>query len=113
MANIIAKCGINCSECNAYKATITNSEDLRKKTAQEWSALFGVVIDPKTISCLGCQESDKNKLFSHCQVCGIRTCAVEKGFKTCAECDDFGCEKVASIWQHDSKIKANLDSLRA
>lgn len=113
MAKMIAKCGIDCIECNAYKATITNSEELRKKTAQEWSAQFGVLIDPKTINCVGCQEDDKDKLCSHCQVCGVRSCAVEKGYKTCAECDDFGCEKVAAIWKFDSKIKENLDSLRA
>jgi Protein of unknown function (DUF3795) len=111
MEQNLGKCGIDCNECNAYKATIKNSDELRKKTAEEWSKMFGVNIDPAGINCDGCQN-DK-KLFSHCKVCGIRRCASEKGFKTCAECPDYGCELVAGIWSHDKNIKKNLDQLRA
>ncbi len=111
MSVIIAKCGINCSECTAYKATIANSDDLRKQTAEEWSKMFGAAIAPESINCLGCQ--DRETLFSHCRVCGIRSCAGDRGYTTCAECPDYGCEKVNAIWEHDRKIKANLDALRA
>ena len=110
---IIAKCGLNCSDCGAYKATIANDDELRRKTAEEWSKMFGGSIDPKSINCLGCQEADTEKLFSHCKICGIRTCAVEKGHTTCADCPDFGCDKVAEIWKHVSFAKTNLEALRA
>ncbi|MBN1410708.1 MAG: DUF3795 domain-containing protein [Spirochaetales bacterium] len=115
MANngrIIAKCGLDCMECGAYKATIDNSDDLRKKTAGEWSAMFNADIDWKTINCLGCQQKNKGKLFSHCLVCGIRTCAVERGYATCADCPDFGCDKVSEIWRHAPGSKTNLEQLR-
>ncbi|RPJ08966.1 MAG: DUF3795 domain-containing protein [Spirochaetaceae bacterium] len=110
---IIAKCGLDCVKCGAYQATIHNSDELRKKTADEWSKMFGGVIDWKTINCLGCQQNDKAKLFSHCMVCGVRTCALEKGYATCAECKDFGCEKVSAIWKYDENAKKSLEALRS
>lgn len=110
--SMISKCGIDCGECNAYKATLADSDELRKKTAAEWSVQFGAAIDPAGINCLGCQNKDKDKLFSHCKVCQIRSCATAKGFTTCAECEDYGCDLVKGIWSHDPKIKANLDQLR-
>ena len=112
MSEIIAKCGIVCSECGAYLATIQNSDELREETAKKWSAMFKVDIDPKTINCLGCQETDASKLISHCSSCGIRVCAIEKGYATCAECSDFGCEKLAMIWNHNDKARKKLEELR-
>jgi hypothetical protein len=109
---IIAKCGLVCSDCNAYKATIKNDDDLRKQTAREWSAMFKTDIDWKTVNCEGCQESDKEKVFSYCRVCAIRQCALEKGYATCAECADFGCEKVRAIWEHDGGAQKRLEQLR-
>lgn len=109
---MIAKCGIDCSKCEAYLATIQNSDELRKETAEKWSSMFGAKLDYKSINCLGCQESDENKLIGHCKVCEIRICALEKGYNTCADCENYGCDLVSKVWQHDSKIKANLDELR-
>jgi uncharacterized CHY-type Zn-finger protein len=86
MKTMIGKCGIDCENCDAYRATIQNSDELRQKTADQWSKQFGVAIDPSSINCYGCQVSASDKLFSHCKVCGIRTCANEKNLQTCAAC---------------------------
>jgi hypothetical protein len=110
---IIAKCGLVCSDCGAYIATAANSDELRKKTAKEWSELYGGNVEWKTVNCLGCMETRKEMLFSHCLVCGIRTCALAKGFATCADCPDFGCDKVNEIWKHVPDARANLQSLKA
>jgi len=110
MEKMIAKCGIDCAGCTAYQATVKNSDELRRQTAEEWSKMFGAEIDPKSINCMGCQNSET--LFSHCQVCGIRSCANEKGHATCVDCPDYGCDKVQAVWKYDDKIKANLDALR-
>ena len=109
---IIAKCGLTCTECGAYKATIADDDALRKKTAEEWSKMFGADVPVESINCLGCQVSDEDKMFSHCKVCGIRSCASEKGFTTCAECPDFGCDKVSEIWKHASFAQQTLEGLR-
>lgn len=111
METIISKCGILCSGCTAYKATVEDSRALREQTAREWSQMFGADIAPESINCLGCQNADT--LFAHCQVCGIRNCAESRGLKTCADCSDYGCDKVQAVWKYDSKIKENLERLRA
>lgn len=106
---ILAKCGLLCNECPAYKATIEDSDTLRKSTAEEWSKLFGSNIDWKSINCLGCQQDEK--LFGHCQVCGIRSCAKDKNHITCGSCAEIGCEKVKEIWQHDPTAEKRLRDL--
>ncbi len=110
---IIAKCGLVCSECKAYKATIKDDDEMRKETAREWSAMFNADVDWKTINCVGCQESDMEKVFSYCRVCTIRQCALGKGYATCAECAEFGCEKVLGIWEHDGGARERLEQMRA
>jgi Zn finger protein HypA/HybF involved in hydrogenase expression len=112
MEKIIARCGLECTDCNAYRATVADDDDLRVKTAEEWSRMFKVDIPPETINCLGCQQNDQNKLFSHCRVCGIRSCAIGKGYATCAECADFGCEKVSEIWAYAPQAKSQLEEFR-
>ena len=46
MNEYIAYCGLNCENCNAYKATKNNDHELRAKTAELWSQLNGVNIIP-------------------------------------------------------------------
>jgi hypothetical protein len=112
MDKIIAKCGLDCSECGAYLAAVSNSDEIREETSKKWSKMFNAIIDPKTINCIGCQGNDKNKLFSHCLNCGIRSCALDKEYGTCAECPDFGCEKIDMIWKHSEIARKNLEDLR-
>lgn len=103
---ILAKCGLLCSDCTAYKATIANDDELRKSTAAEWSKLYGSEIDWTTINCLGCQQDEV--LFGHCKVCGIRSCAKERNVETCGNCSDLGCAKVSEIWKHDPQAEKRL-----
>ena len=39
MKQLIACCGIDCENCDVRIATITNDDELRKKTAQKWSVM--------------------------------------------------------------------------
>lgn len=40
MNQMMAYCGIMCDECPAYKATVDNNDELRKKTAGQWSKML-------------------------------------------------------------------------
>ena len=111
MEKIIAACGIVCSECPAYIATQNDDDELRIKTAEEWSKAFGVTLNPKDIYCDGCMEKGK-RYFSHCHECEIRSCAKEKVILNCAYCDDYACEKVAALFKMVPQAKEGLDAIR-
>ena len=52
---MIAYCGLNCSKCEAYIATQENDDQKREETAQIWSKLYMVEINPDQINCDGCK----------------------------------------------------------
>ena len=80
-------CGLDCNTCEAFITTRDNNDEIRKKLAKEWSN-DEYKLKTEDIHCLGCHS---DQVFTFCDNCGIRICARKKGFKTCAECDDYPC----------------------
>ena len=111
MEEKIGCCGIQCLQCPAFIATKNQDQELRKKTAQEWSALFKAEIRPEDILCVGCW-SDKEPIFAHCRECDYRLCAKKRGLPHCALCADYPCEKLEQFFQMVPSAKATLETLR-
>jgi hypothetical protein len=111
MVKLLAACGLDCGQCPAYIASMTNDHELRKKTAAEWSASFGFDCKPEMVNCHGCLATDGVQI-GHCAECGIRLCTVEKKLSSCAACADYGCETVAGFWKACPDAKKNLDAER-
>jgi hypothetical protein len=107
----IAPCGLDCAACNAYIATKTNDEELRKRTAAEWKKSFGFEGGSEAVNCSGCLAKEGVQI-GHCAECGIRLCAIGKGHASCASCADYGCQAVAGFWKDCPDAKANLEALR-
>jgi hypothetical protein len=111
MKKLISCCGLDCATCNARIAHITNDNDLRRKTAGEWSIQFNSTITADMIDCAGCRESGVH--FGYCAMCEIRNCVKNKGFQTCADCSEMNsCQKIAMIQQNVPESVANLESLK-
>lgn len=106
----VAFCGLDCSNCSAYKATIGNDNELRIKTAAEWGVAFQTNIKPEEIHCLGCKSTT---IFTYCRVCEIRACNLHKLYDNCAECESYACEKLAQFLQHAPEARAHLEVLKA
>ena len=103
----IAYCGIDCNKCPAFIATVENDDQKRKETSVMWSKMFNVNIDPKEINCNGCQTD--GALFSHCKVCEIRKCGMDKGTENCGKCKEFdGCSKIQDFIKMVPDAKQNL-----
>ncbi len=111
-ASQLASCGIDCRQCPAYTATQTNDDALRAKTAAEWSAMFQTEITAEQINCDGC-KSTTGRQFVNCSRCAIRSCAADKSYATCAECDDFACDQVKFVIDNVPEAKAALEALRS
>lgn len=111
MNKLIACCGLNCELCDAYIATIKNSDELRKQTAEKWQKMYNAPgIKAESINCTGCRcEGAK---FSHCYECKIRICVSSKGFETCSQCENLDtCKIVAPVHEYSPDALNNLKNL--
>jgi hypothetical protein len=111
MEKLISCCGLNCETCDARIATIKNSDELRKATAENWQKMFNAPEIPfESINCTGCRMDGAK--FSHCDTCQIRNCVKEKGYKTCGDCGEMeACEIVAFVHKHAPDAIDNLKQL--
>jgi len=108
---MVAVCGLICTECPAFNARRNNDNELRKKTAAEWSKIYGADIKPEQIYCDGCTSSG-GIYFSHCAECEMRICAIKKGLQNCSFCEDYPCASLAGFFNMVKEAKEVLDSIR-
>ena len=112
MANdkLMAFCGILCSECPAFKATLAGDEEALAKTAEEWSS-DEYTLTADDLLCDGCIYEDK-RTAKFCLECTVRQCALERGVENCAHCDDFPCDKLEKPWEMCVDAKTTLEEIR-
>ncbi|NQV18493.1 MAG: DUF3795 domain-containing protein [Armatimonadetes bacterium] len=110
MKKIIACCGIVCIECPAYIAFKNDDDELRKKTAKQWSEEFKADIKPENINCVGCIVK-KGIHFSHCFECEIRKCCQEKNIDNCAICNLFPCQRISDFFKFVPTAKTVLEDI--
>ncbi len=85
---LVAPCGLYCGVCGIYQATVTNDQKLKEKLA-------GFYHDtPDKIHCQGCLS---DTVYWYCSACPIKSCALEKKYEGCHQCDQFPCEKVEAF----------------
>ncbi len=109
---------MDCKNCPVYIAAMNNNDELRVKTAKEFSELYagylgGHQVKPEDVSCSGCNS--ESGLFIGGRLCPIRKCCREKNFTTCAECIQYeACEMINGFYAipSNSQAKENLDNLR-
>ena len=107
MEKLIAYCGLNCAECDAYLAMKNNDGALREKTAAEWSKAHNFKFTPDMINCSSC-KGDGVKI-GHCSECGIRKCASGKAVVNCGACDEFKtCKTINDFMVMVPFVKDNL-----
>uniref|UniRef100_UPI0040263E82 DUF3795 domain-containing protein n=1 Tax=Phocaeicola dorei TaxID=357276 RepID=UPI0040263E82 len=114
MKQLIACCGLDCENCDARIATVTNDDALREKTAKAWSVMNNAPqITAETIHCMGCRTDGAK--FAFCsEYCEIRKCVHAKGFNTCGDCKELdNCPIVGAVFQHAPGAKENLISTSA
>lgn len=108
---MIAYCGLNCSKCDAYLATVKNDERKREAVARKWSEMYRAEIKAGQINCHGC-KSDGTRFF-HCAVCEIRKCCLAKGVEHCAACEDYICETLSGFIKLAPEAGIALKNLRS
>ncbi len=111
MDEMIAYCGLTCTECPAYVATRDDDDDARRKIAAQWSKEFKAELKPEHINCDGCLVME-GRHIGHCAVCEIRKCGVEHDVENCAHCADYGCQKINDFLEKVPAARTKLEGVR-
>ena len=113
----MAACGIDCNECNLYKAAF----DLQAaENLVDWFRSQGWIesnegveaVIKKAPFCKGCWDKIDVRW---CGNCDLVMCCEVRQLNHCGECDDFPCEKYqefAKDLEHHKKAMEHLISLR-
>ncbi len=88
---MIGYCGYNCYLCAARSDDI----NIRQKMVDTWRKYLGHEnYTAKNVACEGC-KSKGDKIAD--KICKARPCARDKGLESCAQCDEFPCNKVKDL----------------
>ncbi len=112
MRQIVAPCGLICTECAAYKATRAEDANAIAAVAAEWSRKYGIPFEPENIWCDGCTTVSE-RTAHHTRECPIRPCALGRGVTTCAKCADYCCGQLSRVHRLAPEARRTLDGIRA
>ena len=111
MADIIAFCGLNCSQCEGYLATQANDLAAKEAVVEKWKAEYNnPAITVEGITCDGCLAFD-GPLSFHCYECDIRQCGIEHKVQNCGECPEYGCAKITRFTGFVKSAGQTLDAI--
>lgn len=107
----IAPCGIDCSKCQLYVATLANDTETMLKIGHEWSKGhdFGREITAEDAQCDGCR-APSDRVWLGCRDCAMRVCDSAKDIQHCAHCASFPCDHTKAFearWGTDHLTKAH------
>ena len=91
MEEIISRCGFRCDLCMAYQPNLVENPENAEILSDGWFKYFGFRVKLADIHCKGCLNLAFEPLDNECPV---RPCALERQYATCAECDEFLCDKL-------------------
>jgi hypothetical protein len=112
MEPILAMCGIDCSQCGAFLATQANDLDMLEQEASKWMAEYHLEkVTVKDVTCDSCLATSE-RLGAHCYECDIRLCGLARNINNCAECPDYGCEKLTKFFTFVPDAKNRLETIR-
>ena len=107
----IAYCGLDCGACPAFHAAERLTVEERQAVAEKWNVDFGGNHTVADIDCVGCTHEGKHSPFCD-TMCEVRGCAIAKAVETCAECADYGCEKLSGFFAMAPEARTNLEARR-
>lgn len=101
----MAFCGLMCTECSIYKATLKNDPEYRHQIALAFSTPE-LILKEADINCSGCTTN--GCLYIGCHDCAVRKCAVEKNIAHCGQCPSFPCDNLDIPFEYDPQNRERL-----
>jgi len=94
-----AACGLDCSECGAYKITVFGDLNEAEKMVDFWRNNKWIGTDDGAEAivkmnpiCKGCWDNANCLINCGCGKRDFRVCCTERNIKYCGECGSFPCE---------------------
>jgi hypothetical protein len=110
MTTLIAACGLDCSQCEAYQATQSNDRLALETVVEKWSRDYHAAgLTVENVQCDGCMTAGRK--VTHCSECEISLCAIQRGLANCSVCPDYACDQLAAFFQLDPQAQANLEAI--
>jgi len=91
MEAILARCGYRCDLCLAYRPNVKANPGSQQSLSDGWHKYFGFRIPAELIICDGCMAEDPQLID---RACPVRPCVIERALANCAQCPDYGCERL-------------------
>ncbi|MDD4309376.1 MAG: DUF3795 domain-containing protein [Candidatus Cloacimonetes bacterium] len=110
MTKFKSACGLDCNTCECFVAHQAGDNDKKKDIAERWAKNYNADLSASDIACDGCMSEGAH--FGWCGKFPIRACVVEKGFDSCAECENFPCSTNEFLYNAVPVAKENIQSLR-
>lgn len=112
MEKLIAFCGLDCAECEAYVATQANDEVAKLTLLEKWRVAYDSPDMPlAAVTCDGC--TSEGRLGGYCSFCAVRACADGRGVVNCAHCSEYEtCETLNGFIANIPEAQANLAAIR-
>jgi hypothetical protein len=79
--------------------------------AKQWSKEYKLEIKAQDINCDGCR-SKESRHIEYCNICEIRSCAIEKKIENCAHCEKYICEKLNNFFAIAPHVREALEEIR-
>ena len=113
MDSLIAFCGLDCAQCDAYQATLAGDEAAKLVILEKWREEFDAPDMPlAAVTCDGCTSS--GRLGGYCHDCPVHNCGRAKGVANCAYCDAYEtCETLQGFIANITGARENLAAIRA
>ena len=100
--SMIAPCGIDCSQCEIFKAA--NDPQLAEETAKRWCESWQPKADASWFVCRGCRVDRSLCWTDDCRI--YACCVEERGLDSCSICGDFPCEELQIVPEPRRGIRA-------
>ena len=107
MEPILTRCGFRCDLCLAYKPNVAADPANPQKLSDGWFKYFGFRLPPSEIICDGCLAESPDLIDEGCPV---RPCVIERGLDNCAQCEQYGCEKLQQRLVDYEDVKRRADA---
>ena len=135
MSSLIAFCGLDCAQCEAYQATQANDPAWQERIVAKWRVEYNAPqMSLKDVACDGCRGP---RLGGYCSACPVRACATgrelpfgsatlapdahevrlrrgagERGLQTCADCPEYACAELEKFFAMAPHARDTLELLR-